>query len=182
MSSPLLDVWEAAASHPFQPTVGKDTQFTLGFVLLAICTFRSGPYWCSHGAMLTMRSPRPDHHLRPEYAQHNPAGFRLTPSHTYSHRPIARQSANSRGSGFTRIRVRGLQHGDTLFPTNHAQLWRRLHDLRSRRIRLVFLFYPSGAGNGPFVCTVYGIPIKSSRRSNLPASYTSIPRITLPPP
>ncbi|USP79321.1 DNA damage checkpoint control protein rad1 [Curvularia clavata] len=36
MSSPLLDVWEAAASQPFYPTVGKDTQFTVGFVLLAM--------------------------------------------------------------------------------------------------------------------------------------------------
>ncbi|EUC31499.1 hypothetical protein COCVIDRAFT_94681 [Bipolaris victoriae FI3] len=35
MSSPLLDVWEAAASQPFHPTIGKDTQFTVGFVLLA---------------------------------------------------------------------------------------------------------------------------------------------------
>ncbi|KAE8834141.1 hypothetical protein HRS9122_08221 [Pyrenophora teres f. teres] len=35
MSSPLQDVWEAAASSPFTPTIGKDTQFTVGFVLLA---------------------------------------------------------------------------------------------------------------------------------------------------
>ncbi|KAF2853606.1 hypothetical protein T440DRAFT_390089 [Plenodomus tracheiphilus IPT5] len=36
MSSPLLDVWEAAASSPFSPTVGKNAQFTVGFTLLAI--------------------------------------------------------------------------------------------------------------------------------------------------
>ncbi|KAH6878683.1 hypothetical protein BKA58DRAFT_436375 [Alternaria rosae] len=36
MSSPLVDVWEAAASSPFSPAVGKNTQFTVGFVLLAI--------------------------------------------------------------------------------------------------------------------------------------------------
>ncbi|EOA91328.1 uncharacterized protein SETTUDRAFT_162080 [Exserohilum turcica Et28A] len=36
MSSPLLDVWDAAAAQPFHPAVGKDTQFTVGFVLLAI--------------------------------------------------------------------------------------------------------------------------------------------------
>ncbi|KAL1795051.1 hypothetical protein ACET3X_006867 [Alternaria dauci] len=35
MSSPLVDVWEAAASSPFSPAIGKDTQFTVGFVLLA---------------------------------------------------------------------------------------------------------------------------------------------------
>ncbi|EDU47492.1 dna repair protein [Pyrenophora tritici-repentis] len=36
MSSPLQDVWEAAASSPFTPTIGKETQFSLGFLLLAI--------------------------------------------------------------------------------------------------------------------------------------------------
>ncbi|KAI4658581.1 uncharacterized protein J4E79_006987 [Alternaria viburni] len=36
MSSPLVDVWEAAASSPFSPAFGKNTQFTVGFVLLAI--------------------------------------------------------------------------------------------------------------------------------------------------
>ncbi|KAF1851510.1 uncharacterized protein K460DRAFT_36151 [Cucurbitaria berberidis CBS 394.84] len=34
MSSPLVDVWEAAASSPFSPTIGKNTQFTVGFLLL----------------------------------------------------------------------------------------------------------------------------------------------------
>ncbi|KAF1926177.1 uncharacterized protein M421DRAFT_422852 [Didymella exigua CBS 183.55] len=34
MSSPLADVWEAAAASPFQPTIGKNSQFTLGFALL----------------------------------------------------------------------------------------------------------------------------------------------------
>ncbi|KAH7394451.1 hypothetical protein BKA66DRAFT_300718 [Pyrenochaeta sp. MPI-SDFR-AT-0127] len=36
MSSPLLDVWEAAASSPFSPAIGKNTQFTVGFVLLSL--------------------------------------------------------------------------------------------------------------------------------------------------
>ncbi|OAL54027.1 hypothetical protein IQ07DRAFT_641036 [Pyrenochaeta sp. DS3sAY3a] len=36
MSSPLLDVWEAAAASPFSPTVGKNAQFTAGFVLLFV--------------------------------------------------------------------------------------------------------------------------------------------------
>jgi hypothetical protein len=37
MSTPLLDVWEAAAASPFSPGIGKETQFTVGFALLAIC-------------------------------------------------------------------------------------------------------------------------------------------------
>jgi hypothetical protein len=39
MSSPLLDVWEAASGSPYYPAVGKNTQFTVGFVLLFLCTF-----------------------------------------------------------------------------------------------------------------------------------------------
>ncbi|KAH7079983.1 hypothetical protein BKA63DRAFT_562695 [Paraphoma chrysanthemicola] len=34
MSSPLLDVWQAASGSPYYPAVGKNTQFTVGFVLL----------------------------------------------------------------------------------------------------------------------------------------------------
>jgi hypothetical protein len=41
MSSPLVDVWEAAAASPFSPAVGKNTQFTVGFVLLAMCTLEA---------------------------------------------------------------------------------------------------------------------------------------------
>lgn len=37
MSGPLLDVWEAASGAPYYPAVGKNTQFTLGFVLLLLC-------------------------------------------------------------------------------------------------------------------------------------------------
>ena len=36
MSTPLLDVWEAAASSPYQPSVSKDSQFTVGAFLLLI--------------------------------------------------------------------------------------------------------------------------------------------------
>lgn len=50
MSTPLLDVWEAAASSPFYPTVSKGQQFTVGFLLLVICMWRA----CPHGeAVLT---------------------------------------------------------------------------------------------------------------------------------
>lgn len=48
MSSPLADVWEAAAASPFQPTIGKETQFTLGFALLFACTFLSVQATRSH--------------------------------------------------------------------------------------------------------------------------------------
>jgi hypothetical protein len=37
MSSPLLDVWEAASASPYSPAVGKNTQLTVGFVLLFLC-------------------------------------------------------------------------------------------------------------------------------------------------
>lgn len=47
MSSPLADVWEAAAASPFRPTIGKDSQFTLGFALLFACTFSSTRAVCS---------------------------------------------------------------------------------------------------------------------------------------
>mgnify|MGYP004505740129 CR=1 FL=1 len=40
MSSPLADVWEAAAASPFQPTIGKNSQFSIGFVLLFACMCR----------------------------------------------------------------------------------------------------------------------------------------------
>ncbi|KAF2677538.1 hypothetical protein K458DRAFT_319323 [Lentithecium fluviatile CBS 122367] len=36
MSTPLLNVWEAAASSPFYPPVSKNQQFTFGFLLLLI--------------------------------------------------------------------------------------------------------------------------------------------------
>jgi hypothetical protein len=39
MSTPLLDVWEAAASSPYQPSISKDAQFTLGASLLLIGTW-----------------------------------------------------------------------------------------------------------------------------------------------
>lgn len=33
-STPLHDIWEAAASNPFHPTISKDSQFFVGFSLL----------------------------------------------------------------------------------------------------------------------------------------------------
>ncbi|KAH6642872.1 hypothetical protein C7974DRAFT_112194 [Boeremia exigua] len=34
MSNSLASVWEAAAASPFEPAIGKNSQFTLGFALL----------------------------------------------------------------------------------------------------------------------------------------------------
>jgi hypothetical protein len=53
MSSPLADVWEAAAASPFQPTIGKESQFTLGFALLFACMFISVQATRSPVAVLT---------------------------------------------------------------------------------------------------------------------------------
>ncbi|KAJ4292688.1 checkpoint clamp complex protein Rad1 [Kalmusia sp. IMI 367209] len=36
MSTPLLDVWEAAAASPYHPSLSKDSQFTVGALLLLI--------------------------------------------------------------------------------------------------------------------------------------------------
>jgi cell cycle checkpoint protein len=39
----LHEVWEAAASSPFEPSVGKDSQLNIGFALLLIgnCAYMS---------------------------------------------------------------------------------------------------------------------------------------------
>lgn len=36
MDSSLHEVWQAAAGSPFLPTIGKGTQFLVGFVLLLL--------------------------------------------------------------------------------------------------------------------------------------------------
>lgn len=36
MDSSLHEVWQAAAGSPFLPTVGKGTQFTVGFTLVLL--------------------------------------------------------------------------------------------------------------------------------------------------
>lgn len=35
----LKDVWDAAAGQGYEPSISKDGQLTLGFVLLSICMF-----------------------------------------------------------------------------------------------------------------------------------------------
>jgi hypothetical protein len=79
MSSPLLDVWEAAAGSPYQPTIGKNTQFTVGFVLLFSCML---PWcWSYRGALLMTRSSPPQCWIRPQYA---PTHFRMLRPHTHN--------------------------------------------------------------------------------------------------
>ncbi|KAK5198336.1 hypothetical protein LTR99_007413 [Exophiala xenobiotica] len=38
----LYEVWQAAASSPFQPAIGKDNQLTLGLLLLLIGVVLTG--------------------------------------------------------------------------------------------------------------------------------------------
>jgi hypothetical protein len=86
MSSPLLDVWEAAAGSPFHPGVGKNTQFTVGFGLLLFCMC---PWcWSYRGALLMPRSPHPQHLLRPQYARLPFDSLRLR-AHTSTDRSFA---------------------------------------------------------------------------------------------
>ncbi|WPH03283.1 Hypothetical protein R9X50_00616000 [Acrodontium crateriforme] len=40
--SALQELWEASASQPFQPTISKDSQFTVGAVLLLLALICTG--------------------------------------------------------------------------------------------------------------------------------------------
>ncbi|KAG9235910.1 hypothetical protein BJ875DRAFT_482750 [Amylocarpus encephaloides] len=42
MDSPLHQVWESASGSPFLPTVGKNSQFFVGFSLLTIGLLLTG--------------------------------------------------------------------------------------------------------------------------------------------
>lgn len=42
MSSPLLEIWEAASASPYQPTVSKNSQFAVGFILLLLAFILTG--------------------------------------------------------------------------------------------------------------------------------------------
>lgn len=46
-ATPLHDIWEASASQPFEPTVGKNTQFRVGFALLLIALVLTGLFGLS---------------------------------------------------------------------------------------------------------------------------------------
>jgi hypothetical protein len=47
MESSLHQVWESAVGSPFVPSVGKGSQFFLGFTLLAIGLLLSGLFGLS---------------------------------------------------------------------------------------------------------------------------------------
>jgi hypothetical protein len=47
MESQLHDVWESAVKSPFVPTIGKDSQFTLGISLLTIGILLTGLFGLS---------------------------------------------------------------------------------------------------------------------------------------
>ncbi|KAI3324589.1 hypothetical protein HD806DRAFT_49835 [Xylariaceae sp. AK1471] len=44
MDSSLHEIWQTAAGSPFQPTVGKGSQFFVGFVLLLLGLSLSGVF------------------------------------------------------------------------------------------------------------------------------------------
>ncbi|KAF2006673.1 hypothetical protein P154DRAFT_615381 [Amniculicola lignicola CBS 123094] len=44
MSTPLLDVWEAASASPYNPTIGKGSQFTVGAILLLTALLLGGVF------------------------------------------------------------------------------------------------------------------------------------------
>ena len=41
-AQPLHDIWEASASQPFSPSIGKDAQLSVGFVLLFAALLLTG--------------------------------------------------------------------------------------------------------------------------------------------
>lgn len=47
MDSSLRQVWEGASTNPFQPTIAKGSQFTVGFSLLLLGIFLSGVFGLS---------------------------------------------------------------------------------------------------------------------------------------
>lgn len=44
MDSSLHEVWQAAAGSPFLPTIGKGSQFLVGFVLLLVGLLITGVF------------------------------------------------------------------------------------------------------------------------------------------
>ncbi|KAJ9628761.1 hypothetical protein H2203_002663 [Taxawa tesnikishii (nom. ined.)] len=41
-AQPLRDLWDAAAGQPYEPAIGKNSQFTVGFTLLLTALMLSG--------------------------------------------------------------------------------------------------------------------------------------------
>jgi hypothetical protein len=57
MESPLHQVWESAVGNPFVPTVGKGSQFFLGFTLLTIGLLLSGLFGLSAYSLVPFMEP-----------------------------------------------------------------------------------------------------------------------------
>ena len=53
-ATPLHDLWEASAGQPFQPSIGKNSQFTIGATLLLIALLLTGLFGLSELRMWTM--------------------------------------------------------------------------------------------------------------------------------
>jgi hypothetical protein len=150
MSSPLVDVWEAAAASPFQPSVGKDSQFALGFALLFACTspvaLCHAPDANVHANANPPASPALDGLLRSEYVQ--PPRPRphphLTPTSTSPARPAHAHTDRSLANLPLVGAPASVAFGYVAAPAapqpsaDAAQLRCRVHDLRSRRLRLGF--------------------------------------------
>ncbi|KIV82311.1 hypothetical protein PV11_04431 [Exophiala sideris] len=47
----LYEVWQAAASNPFQPTIGKDSQLIIGLTLLLIGFVLTGLFGLNRSAL-----------------------------------------------------------------------------------------------------------------------------------
>ncbi|KAK7218085.1 hypothetical protein V2G26_006088 [Clonostachys chloroleuca] len=53
MDSSLHEVWQAAAGSPFLPTISKESQFTVGFLLLLIGVALTG-YFALNRSLLNV--------------------------------------------------------------------------------------------------------------------------------
>jgi len=51
MDSSLHEVWQAASGSPFVPTIGKDSQFLVGFTLLVLGLLLTGTFTLSKATL-----------------------------------------------------------------------------------------------------------------------------------
>ena len=60
MDSSLHEVWQAASGSPFLPTIGKHSQFLVGFFLLVVGLFLGGIFTLSKSIELNLQSYTPN--------------------------------------------------------------------------------------------------------------------------
>ena len=119
-STPLNDLWEASASQPFHPSIGKNTQFTVGFTLLLVSFVLASLFGLSMSRLPWEDS---DHSLILQ--QISPCkicqsmAFRLL----------------SHSGTFTATKRAPVGHG-TMLTRCRCQLWCGIHDLRRGRLRI----------------------------------------------